>query len=95
MNKRGCISWLSVSVCLIGVLAGINQKTGRLECRYNAAGYIMESGTGLRVDYRRVNFASSFTDIPRVHIGIAAFDSYYGRNLRFDVFAGDIDRNGF
>ncbi len=95
MKKRGCISWLSVSVCLIGVLAGINQQTGRLECRYFATGSVMDNGTGLRVDYRRVNFVSPFAEIPRIHIGIAAIDANYGRNLRFDVLAGDINRNGF
>ncbi|KAF5705136.1 ATP synthase subunits region orf 7 [Fusarium mundagurra] len=61
-------------------------QTGNAEWKYL-------SGGKSRSTYRR--FTKPFKTIPEVVVFITGFDTLQGRNIRLDVSASNIDRNGF
>ncbi len=69
--------------------------TGEFKADTNTEGFILDKNTGDRVYTKYVKFEKGFDKMPSVILSVTKMDANKETNLRFDVTADAISRDGF
>ncbi len=70
-------------------------ESGVFEVNYNTKGFTLHENDGTRIITQEVRFKTPFETIPSVVCGINKLDGDKDKNLRIDVAATAISRDGF
>ncbi|SFE57575.1 H-type lectin domain-containing protein [Roseivivax sediminis] len=73
---------------------GIDQGTVELFSDFVHGGD-MWTGSGTRERRQRVVFSEAFSDVPSVHVALALWDFDSSANIRADLYADNVGRDGF
>jgi hypothetical protein len=69
--------------------------TGKYTANLNSSNYTLDKNSGPRTYLVEINFLNPFESRPEVIVTVSSLDSDNGANLRFNVEATAISRDGF
>ena len=82
---------------ILGLSSSFAQEvqSGTFAANVNTAGYSLDKGSGDRTHTIEVSFPTGFDTKPSVILSVSTIDADKGSNLRYEVVAKSISRDGF
>lgn len=74
---------------------GVKIQSGKYGAHSGVEGYTLDKNKGDRVYTKYINFDKGFDVVPKVIVSVAKLEANNDTNLRYDVTAEGVSRDGF